>query len=365
MAFAPVEPAEPDRVAWFFGKVLEYFHEPYKSWEAFVDAIGLGAQLFVSIDSKTGWLFLLSSVVVAGVVYQYERSTGALGQSVSLRQFLFPGSVYRHRSAVADYRFVAFDLTFRWITYGPVLAGVSYLSYTGTMKLREAFFPDLSLWLAAPLSPVVATVIFVLVVDFGFYVGHYLAHKIHFFWVFHQIHHSAEVLTPITVYRVHPVDEGLAVLASGVVSGVFATTYTATTGEPVEYVTVFGVNALTFAFYFFAYQLRHSHIWLSYGPLVSRILISPAQHQIHHSRETRHHDKNFGFMLAIWDGLFGTLYVPKSRETFELGVSGADPADFSTIPRLYFLPFGKAWRYVRQGVAGAGGRRSSAERTGA
>ena len=54
-------------------------------------------------------------------------------------------------------------------------------------------------------------------------------------------------------------------------------------------------------------NLRHSHVWITYGRIMERLLISPAQHQIHHSKNKVHFDRNFGVVLAIWDGMFGTL----------------------------------------------------------
>ncbi|OYX17947.1 MAG: hypothetical protein B7Z04_13515 [Rhodobacterales bacterium 32-66-9] len=68
--------------------------------------------------------------------------------------------------------------------------------------------------------------------------------------------------------------------------------------------------------------LHHSHVWLSYGPVIEHIVISPAQHQIHHSADPKHHDRNFGNSLAIWDWMFGTLYVIRDQETLVLGLSG-------------------------------------------
>ena len=42
------------------------------------------------------------------------------------------------------------------------------------------------------------------------------------------------------------------------------------------------------------------------------LLISPYQHQIHHSDNPKHFNKNMGSKLAIWDWMFGTLVLSKS-----------------------------------------------------
>ena len=85
-----------------------------------------------------------------------------------------------------------------------------------------------------------------------------------------------------------------------------------------------GINVLGFAANALGGNLRHSHIWLSYGTRIERYLLSPAQHQIHHSNAPVHFDRNFGTWLAIWDRLAGTLYVPKRRERLAFGLSPED-----------------------------------------
>jgi sterol desaturase/sphingolipid hydroxylase (fatty acid hydroxylase superfamily) len=84
--------------------------------------------------------------------------------------------------------------------------------------------------------------------------------------------------------------------------------------------------------------------------------MSPAHHQIHHSIDPRHWNKNFSVKLAIWDALFGTLYVPRKPETLQVGLPDADPRDFTTVGKLYFRPF---WRAIeRLGPSIAFGARS-------
>jgi sterol desaturase/sphingolipid hydroxylase (fatty acid hydroxylase superfamily) len=111
---------------------------------------------------------------------------------------------------------------------------------------------------------------------------------------------------------------------------------------------VYGLGVATYLFFLTGYHLRHSHIWLSYGLLLSTILISPAQHQIHHSKAKRHWDKNYGFILAIWDYLFGSLYVPKQKEAIEFGIGNGEEQLYSSPLKLYLLPFKRALRLLRK-----------------
>jgi hypothetical protein len=70
--------------------------------------------------------------------------------------------------------------------------------------------------------------------------------------------------------------------------------------------------------------------------------MSPAHHQIHHSSDPIHFNKNLGSCLAVWDWLFGTLYVPgKAREKLSFGVE-PDRQEAHTLRGEFFLPFHRA-----------------------
>ena len=84
---------------------------------------------------------------------------------------------------------------------------------------------------------------------------------------------------------------------------------------------VLSVNILGFLFNLAGGNLRHSHVWLSYGSKLEHLFISPAQHQVHHSADEIHFNKNYGTWLAIWDWAAGSLYVTAQKETLRFGLS--------------------------------------------
>ena len=135
--------------------------------------------------------------------------------------------------------------------------------------------------------------------DLGVFVAHYLQHRVPVLWEFHKVHHSARVLTPITVYRMHPVDDILSGSCVALTVGAVAGTFAWALGGPIGELLVLGVNLGLFLFYVVGYNLRHSHVWLSYPRWLSGLLVSPAQHQIHHSRAPVHFDKNLGFVSSV------------------------------------------------------------------
>jgi sterol desaturase/sphingolipid hydroxylase (fatty acid hydroxylase superfamily) len=94
--------------------------------------------------------------------------------------------------------------------------------------------------------------------------------------------------------------------------------------------------------------LAHSHIPLSFGCL-NRFVQAPVLHQIHHSMELRHRDKNFGGFLMDW--LFGTLYLPTGHEQFRLGLNDDEVGPTNPHLRLrniYLEPFAYLWRLIRR-----------------
>ena len=82
-------------------------------------------------------------------------------------------------------------------------------------------------------------------------------------------------------------------------------------------------------------HLRHSHVALPFPHWLSHVLVSPHMHQVHHSVEERHHDRNYATVFALWDWIFGSLYIPHPRERFRFGVEEAapEPAAVPATPR--------------------------------
>ncbi|MEL6701787.1 MAG: sterol desaturase family protein, partial [Pseudomonadota bacterium] len=93
-------------------------------------------------------------------------------------------------------------------------------------------------------------------------------------------------------------------------------------------------------------NFHHSHIWVRYGRVMEHVFISPAQHQIHHSVEPRHFNKNFGQFLAIWDWMFGTLYIPEGREDIRIGLDAPEDAPLMThsLWTALWNPLQRMWR---------------------
>ena len=67
-------------------------------------------------------------------------------------------------------------------------------------------------------------------------------------------------------------------------------------------------------------------------------MISPAQHQLHHSIAKEHHDKNFGATLAIWDWIFKSLHYSTDTEKLTLGLDENQTPKEHSLYSIYISP---------------------------
>lgn len=290
--------------------------------------------------------YLATSLILAVGVYAYLRRHKPQAVPSGLIAYLFPKQVYLHPSAIADYKFFLVDRIVFVLMAPLALVYVEPLVGLTEATLARLLGPVANPWHAgSPWVMGLAMVSQILLTDFLLFYMHYLFHKIPALWEFHKVHHSAEVMTPITAYRMHPLEVvfnmNVTALFTGLLLGVFG--YLTDGGRPGF--TILGINAIQFAFYVVGFNLRHSHVPLGYGSVVSQLLVSPWMHQVHHSRETRHLDRNMGFIFSFWDRLFGTLYVPRKDEAdYALGLTTGEHVRFHGVLAMYFRPFGNLLR---------------------
>ena len=176
-------------------------------------------------------------------------------------------------------------------------------------------------------------------------------HKWPILWALHKVHHSAETLNPITVYRTHPFEGILFSLRGAFSQGIVISMFFFIFGDKVDLVTILGVNFLVFSFHVAGSNLRHSHIDIKYWTWLEKVLISPAQHQLHHSLDERHYDKNFGAALAIWDWIFGSLHHSEDIDDLVLGVED-DDFNPKSIKELYLKPLKEIINILSESLPG-------------
>ncbi len=304
-------------------------------------------------------LYLLSALVLAVLTYMLARDDheeyGPKEQRSLLWffKYMFSSKIYKGETFKQD---VIYFFVNAVLFYGIILQFLftvhefSNFAFTGVVSI---FGENQQPLVTSFTHLAIFTIISVLIMDLCVFTIHYLQHRIPILWNFHQVHHSADQLSPMTLFRLHPIDLILMSLTVSLVTGAAIGVLFYLTGEEPQQVSILGINIVVFLFYIGGYNLRHSHIWLSYPQWLSKILISPAQHQIHHSRDPKHYDKNMGLIFAFWDGLLNTLYVPKGFEKLRFGINDAQPNPFRSVTQMYLLPFSWSWKQIKPALNSA------------
>lgn len=316
---------------------------------AFAGTIGRVAD---NMDFLSIYPLFVAFLIGFGVLYARLRAKGRRPTPRRLLRMMFPRRVFLHRSAMADYRIF-------FINHGLlVFVTLSALITPGLLSealLRGAAALGLAVEMGTAALPekLLFSALMVLAWDFGATWAHYLKHRVPVLWEFHKVHHSAEVMTPVTATRRHPVDMLFGAFIATLCIAAAITIWTLVMGRGATAMSIFGTWAGIYLWRLLGYNLRHSHIWLSYGDFWNRIFISPAQHQVHHSTQERHFDKNFGHIFAFWDRMFGTLYLPRPEERVIFGIAPEEMAEHRSLRGIYLTPFARAARLLARDGAGA------------
>ena len=284
--------------------------------------------------------YILLALIIAGIWLKWRKNMRAS----MIARSLFSPRVWWSTSAKADYQLLLINkaillaivpLLITKIALATIIFQQLY-ELIGSRPLPGSLLPD---WAV----PICFTLFLFVLDDFARYFLHMLMHRWPFLWAFHKVHHSARTMTPFTVLRTHPIEGLLFTLRSILVQAVSIGVFLFYFGDQVDLITVLGVNFAVFIFNVTGSNLRHSHIAIHYWEWLERILISPAQHQIHHSTRVRHFDKNFGAVLAIWDWIGGSLHLSEPKTELRFGVSDTVEADEQTLKTLYLIPFQECW----------------------
>ena len=288
-----------------------------------------------------GYLFLTVLIALVWLVAARRLSVRLALQQIFNRKILWSPS------ARADYKIFVINRVFT-LFVSPLLVSQLAIATALYYALHDIDFLQRGVFSGAPIGVIVAlfTATIFIVDDFTKYLVHRWMHHWPLLWAIHKTHHSAETMTPITVYRTHPLEGILYSLRSAVAQGTTMALFLYLFGNAVDLYTVLGVNVMSFVFHMTGSNLRHSHISIRYWPWLEHILISPAQHQVHHSIARRHHDKNFGVALAVWDWLFGSLHLSERDADLKFGLQPSE-AHPSRLLDIYLRPFFDIARILR------------------
>ena len=140
--------------------------------------------------------------------------------------------------------------------------------------------------------------------DFLYYLFHLISHKVNIIWGSHEPHHSSEEFNYSVALRQgafqtffsSPIFFSLAILGF----------------DPVMWLICGQLNLI---FQFLPHTRLIGKMW---GP-IEFIFSTPSHHRVHHAKNPKYIDKNFGGTFIIWDRMFGTF---KEEEDNEVPVYG-------------------------------------------
>jgi sterol desaturase/sphingolipid hydroxylase (fatty acid hydroxylase superfamily) len=159
--------------------------------------------------------------------------------------------------------------------------------------------PD-QLWPGLTDIPLVSFAIYLLVFDFVDYLIHRGQHGFNRWWALHALHHSQRQMTRWSDNRNHLLDDlirDVIIVAVALTLGV----------APGQFVVIVAVTQLL-------ESLSHANLRADFGPVLGRLIVSPAYHRLHHAIGIGHesHGKgtlgghNFAVLFPLWDIVFRT-----------------------------------------------------------
>ncbi len=285
-------------------------------------------------------IFLGYVLLSFGFAILYLKFTGR-----SLRRF-FGRQIWLHPSAKLDYLYFFLSHILKTILVLPLLPSAMILSLNVVSFLQDIFgYTEPQKW---PHFAILCcyTIALFISSDLSRYLLHRWLHRSDLLWQFHKVHHSARVLTPVTFYRVHPLEHllfGLRyVFTTSLVTGSFIYFF----GARLDLMSVAGVNIFTFISHVLGSNLRHSHVPFSYPKILELIFISPKQHQWHHCQKGC--NTNYGGVFAIWDVMFRSHRFSENLNHLRFGLDRQTMGEYRSIRALLLKPFSDSIKLILQ-----------------
>jgi sterol desaturase/sphingolipid hydroxylase (fatty acid hydroxylase superfamily) len=254
---------------------------------------------------------------------------------------VLPSKLLSHKSTKLDLKLMFLGIYYIMIQ-GLMVGGLTWISVETVGRALTAIFGQPPSAISPNLVVTAMSILSVfLAVEFGYWFSHLLMHKVPALWEFHKVHHSAEVLTPLTEWRQHPLELAIFPVLVGIAVCLVQGPIVWYFGPSSQIINPVSANLLSMAFWYTILHLRHSELPFYATGTLGKIIQAPAHHQVHHSTDPKHFDKNLGYCLSIWDWAFGTLYVPKKGEKFSYGLGHKDSA-LETVVGSMIAPIGRA-----------------------
>lgn len=254
-----------------------------------VFGLGLG-NLLEDAHEATAWFVVgvLQILFMLIVIRSLERWRPV--EAVTDRAAVRVDMVYTLVHRLGLFRIALFFLVTPWVD-----EGVHMLRMAGWQPWQlESGWP----WLTE--QPLVLFLVYLLVFDFVDYWIHRGQHRIDPWWQLHALHHSQQQMTMWSDNRNHLLDDLIRDLILVLVAQAIGV-------APAQFIAIVAVTQLV-------ESLSHANWRADFGPVVGRLIVSPAFHRHHHAIGVGHESagpgtlggQNFAVLFPIWDLMFGT-----------------------------------------------------------
>lgn len=216
---------------------------------------------------------------------------------------------------------IPFKRVLKNLFFWPINIGLSFaIILPVSLAATQFHFWERPEWMAG----VGGLIITLLILDLFIYGWHRAVHEIPFLWKFHEVHHMDEHLDTTSAIRFHFGEIFFATFARALVIIVFSI--------PFSSIVVFEVLV------FVSSLFHHSNIKLpkSVERMISKIIVTPSLHWVHHHAIRKDTDSNYGTVLSIWDRIFKTKSKTERFDDMPIGVEGLKDKAFS---KLVVRPF--------------------------
>jgi sterol desaturase/sphingolipid hydroxylase (fatty acid hydroxylase superfamily) len=255
-------------------------------YEAAVQPLLYAYGLMVWADRAQEWVdFALLGVVQIALVYAVCRPLEAI----------------RPVEAVTNPAAIRTDVIYTLLARLGLLPLIAFVLLSAAERTMQGWLADTgfvaptleSLFPSLRDAPLVALLLYAVILDFGEYWRHRFQHMFGWWYALHSVHHAQRQMTFWTDDRNHLLDDAIAALWFGAVALLIGV-------PPAQFVLIVMLRQL-------AESLSHANARLDFGRVGERLLVSPRFHRIHHGElSAGEHGRNYAVLLPVWDWLFGT-----------------------------------------------------------
>lgn len=136
--------------------------------------------------------------------------------------------------------------------------------------------------------------------DFFRYWSHRYAHEQRFWWSTHVVHHNSEYYNLSTSFRLSWTQNLKIIFFLPVILMGF---------HPFVFLVVHQIEVL------YQFWIHTEYIGKLPKP-IEYIFTTPSHHRVHHSKNEKYLDKNYGSTLIIWDRMFGTFQEMEEKPVY-------------------------------------------------